>query len=92
MRSGLSLGNFTALYLRAEDKMRKWRRRHQKKLYVKKTPMMKFYKRLRDGGIQLAQDIEKELSYGSGMMGPGLKMTTTSRDGRQALDAPIVAS
>jgi hypothetical protein len=40
--------------------------------------MMKFYKKLRDGGTKLVQDNEKELSYESGMMGPGSKTTTTS--------------
>jgi uncharacterized protein (UPF0297 family) len=58
----LSLGNFTSLYLRAEDKMLRWGYHHQNKLSVKKILMMKVYKRLRDGGINLVQDR---------MMGPG---------------------
>jgi hypothetical protein len=54
--TGLSLGSFTFLYLRAEDKQRRWRRPHRKKPFVKKNQMLKFYKRLRDGGQKLVQE------------------------------------
>jgi hypothetical protein len=76
--TGLSLGSFTFLYLQAEDKQRRWKRRHRKKLAVKKRRMVKFYKRLREGGQKLVQDNAKELSYESGVMRPGLTTTTTS--------------
>jgi hypothetical protein len=44
--------------------------------------MMKFYKKLREGGQKLVQDNAKELSYESGIMGPGM-MTTTTRNKRR---------
>jgi hypothetical protein len=33
--------------------------------------MMKFYKKIREGGKKLVQDNARELSNESGMMGPG---------------------
>jgi hypothetical protein len=76
--TGLPLGSFTFLYLRAEDKQRMWRRRHQNKVSVKMMRMEKFYKKIREGGQKSVQDNAKGLSYKSGMMGPGSTTTTTS--------------
>jgi hypothetical protein len=59
----------------------------RKNLSVKKSHMMKFCERLSKGGQKLVQDNAQELIYKSGMMGPGLRTTTTSNKRQKTSNA-----
>ena len=63
--------DMTNLFLRSEDAGKLWRRAHRRKQTVKIKRMRMHYKKLRDGVAKLKKDNRKDLSYGSGMMGPG---------------------
>ncbi len=69
--TGLSLGEFNHIYLLAEDQQRRWQRKRRKKLPVKTIRMSNQYKKLREDGKKMIDDRERELTYESGMMGPG---------------------
>jgi hypothetical protein len=57
--TGLSLGSFTYLYLRSKRQAEKVETPSQKELPTKKIQMMKFYKRLREGGWKSVQENAK---------------------------------
>ena len=71
--SGLKLGkdDMTNLFLRSEDSSKLWRRENRRKISVKQKRMRVHYKKVRDGVAKLKKDNRKDLSHGSGMMGPG---------------------
>jgi coenzyme F420-reducing hydrogenase alpha subunit len=49
----------------------KMAKEHRKKLPVKASQMANQYKKLREDGKKMVDDREKEVTYESGMMGPG---------------------
>jgi hypothetical protein len=69
--TGLSLGEFNHLYLLTEDQQQRWRREHRKKLPVRASRMPNQYNKLREDGKKMVAGRVRELTYKSGMMGPG---------------------
>ena len=67
-RTGLTKGEFTALFFRSEDRERQWRKLNRKKECVKIRRMRNLYMKLKEGREKLAADKQKGNTYGSGMM------------------------
>ena len=68
----MSVGGLNNLYLQAEDKQHRWRRNHRKKKHYKINRLKKIYARLKEGTEKQVADAAKNLTYESGMMGPGV--------------------
>jgi hypothetical protein len=63
--------DLTGLFLRSEDSDKLWRKVRRRKESVKIHRMRKQYKKIREAIIKVKKDNQKDLTYMSGMQGPG---------------------
>ena len=84
-RTGIEVleDDITSLFLRKEDADKLWRQLSRRKENVKIARMRDQYRKLRDGVAKLKADNTKALSYGQGMMGPGMQETEEEQQQQQ---------
>jgi hypothetical protein len=68
---GIVKDDVTSLFLRSEDADKVFREIYRQKKTVKVKRMQNHFKKIREGVEKLKKDNARELSYGTGMMGPG---------------------